>query len=70
MSQDNATSSRPGAEAPRPSRAEAVAALRPRYQADLDQGTERFFEPRRTDCPWCGSSRLKRRLLSRARFQN
>ncbi|WP_184503052.1 class I SAM-dependent methyltransferase [Streptomyces botrytidirepellens] len=70
MSQDNATSDTLGAEAPRPSRAEAVAALRPRYQADLDQGTERFFEPRRTDCPWCGSTRLKRRLRTKDRFQN
>ncbi|MFF4233656.1 methyltransferase domain-containing protein [Streptomyces sp. NPDC001820] len=33
-------------------------ALRPGYAADLKTGTERFFEPRRPDCPWCGSTRL------------
>ncbi|MFD8094518.1 class I SAM-dependent methyltransferase [Streptomyces malaysiensis] len=54
----------------KPSRAETVAALRPRYQADLTRGTERFFEPRRTDCPWCGSTRLARRLLTKDRYQN
>ncbi|MER7795198.1 class I SAM-dependent methyltransferase [Streptomyces sp. NPDC097640] len=43
-------------------RAAAVAALRPRYADDLARGTERLFEPRRTDCPWCGSDRLEERL--------
>ncbi|MCX4751515.1 class I SAM-dependent methyltransferase [Kitasatospora sp. NBC_01287] len=43
-------------------RARAVAALRPGYQADLADGTERFFEPRRADCPWCGSTLLRVRL--------
>ncbi|MGX1913310.1 class I SAM-dependent methyltransferase [Streptomyces phaeochromogenes] len=47
---------------PTPSRAEQVAALRPVYQADLARGLDRFFEPRRSDCPWCGSTRLKTRL--------
>ncbi|MET7764019.1 class I SAM-dependent methyltransferase [Streptomyces sp. NPDC005393] len=59
----------PGAPA-KPSRAETVAGLRPRYQADLAHGTGRFFEPRRTDCPWCGSARLKRRLRTKDRYQN
>ncbi|KPI07561.1 hypothetical protein OK074_0271 [Actinobacteria bacterium OK074] len=45
-----------------PDRAAQVAALRPGYSADLAAGTERFFEPRRTACPWCDSSRLKTRL--------
>ena len=27
----------------------------PAYQADLAKGLDRFFEPRRTTCPWCGS---------------
>lgn len=49
------------ATAPRP-RAERIAALRPAYQADLAEGTDRFFEPRRTTCPWCGSARLTTRL--------
>lgn len=43
-------------------RAERVAAVPPRYQRDLAQGTGRFFVPRREDCPWCGSRRLARRL--------
>jgi 2-polyprenyl-3-methyl-5-hydroxy-6-metoxy-1,4-benzoquinol methylase len=54
----------------KPGRAEAVAALRPRYQADLAQGTERFFEPRREDCTWCGSDRLRERLRTVDRFQH
>ncbi|MFJ9818990.1 class I SAM-dependent methyltransferase [Streptomyces sp. NPDC101151] len=41
---------------------ERVAALRPAYQADLADGTERFFAARRTTCPWCTSSRLATRL--------
>ncbi|GAB2585203.1 class I SAM-dependent methyltransferase [Streptomyces capparidis] len=44
------------------SRAAAVAAARPRYQADLAGGVERFRQPRRPDCPWCGSTRLRQRL--------
>ncbi|MGW7131528.1 class I SAM-dependent methyltransferase [Streptomyces bobili] len=39
-----------------------IAALRPRYRADLAAGPDRFFEPRRTDCPWCGCDRLTTRL--------
>ncbi|MFF7532989.1 class I SAM-dependent methyltransferase [Streptomyces bobili] len=39
-----------------------IAALRPRYRADLAAGLDRFFEPRRTDCPWCGCDRLTTRL--------
>ncbi|MFE0175802.1 class I SAM-dependent methyltransferase [Streptomyces sp. NPDC059002] len=42
--------------------AQQVAERRPAYLAELAQGTERFHEPRRTDCPWCGSSRLRVRL--------
>ncbi|WP_329560973.1 class I SAM-dependent methyltransferase [Kitasatospora sp. NBC_01266] len=43
-------------------RSRQVAALRPGYQAELADGTDRFFEPRRTDCPWCGATRLRTRL--------
>ncbi|MGW1174655.1 class I SAM-dependent methyltransferase [Kitasatospora sp. NPDC002543] len=43
-------------------RARRVAARRPAYRAELAGGTERFFEPRRADCPWCGSGRLRVRL--------
>ncbi|RPF29844.1 methyltransferase family protein [Streptomyces sp. Ag109_G2-6] len=32
------------------------------YRADLSGGTERFLEPRRPDCPWCGSDRLTVRV--------
>ncbi|MFD8984740.1 methyltransferase domain-containing protein [Streptomyces sp. NPDC059564] len=28
------------------------------YRAELADGTDRFLEPRRPDCPWCGSLRL------------
>lgn len=32
------------------------------YRADLAAGTDRFFEPRRPDCPWCGSRQLSVRV--------
>ncbi|MGQ0629472.1 MAG: class I SAM-dependent methyltransferase [Sporichthyaceae bacterium] len=37
-------------------------AERERYAEDIALGWSRFFEPRRLDCPWCGSTELKRRL--------
>ncbi|MCO1578296.1 class I SAM-dependent methyltransferase [Crossiella sp. SN42] len=40
-------------------RGDRVAELRAAYAAELAQGTERFFEPRRADCPWCGGTALK-----------
>jgi hypothetical protein len=51
-------------------RAAEVAALRPGYQADLAEGTDRFFEPRRADCSWCGSTRLRLRLRTRDLLQH
>ncbi|MEV6766326.1 class I SAM-dependent methyltransferase [Streptomyces sp. NPDC051105] len=39
-----------------------IEALRSAYQRDLADGVDRFFEPRRTTCPWCGSDRLTTRL--------
>ncbi|MEU9150279.1 class I SAM-dependent methyltransferase [Streptomyces sp. NPDC048417] len=39
-----------------------IEALRSAYQRDLADGVDRFFEPRRTTCPWCGSGRLTTRL--------
>ncbi|MER5885241.1 class I SAM-dependent methyltransferase [Streptomyces sp. NPDC001941] len=39
-----------------------VARLRPVYQRELALGTDRFYEDRRPDCPWCGSTRLRTRL--------
>ncbi|MFF8480086.1 class I SAM-dependent methyltransferase [Streptomyces antibioticus] len=41
---------------------ERIAALRPAYRADLEAGPDRFFEPPRTDCPWCGGTELSTRL--------
>ncbi|OAH10045.1 class I SAM-dependent methyltransferase [Streptomyces jeddahensis] len=41
---------------------QAVAERRPACLRELAQGTDRFHEPRRTDCPWCGSERLRLRL--------
>lgn len=37
-------------------------ARRPYYQEELAGGIERFFEPRRETCPWCGSANLSVRL--------
>jgi SAM-dependent methyltransferase len=37
-------------------------ARRPYYQAELAAGVERFLEPRRDTCPWCGSTDLSVRL--------
>ncbi|MEV1018738.1 class I SAM-dependent methyltransferase [Streptomyces sp. NPDC050264] len=42
--------------------AQAVADRRPAYLTELARGTERFHEPRRGDCPWCGSTKLRTRL--------
>lgn len=35
---------------------------RPYYQAELARGVERFLEPRRDTCPWCGFTDLSVRL--------
>ncbi|GAA2716562.1 MULTISPECIES: class I SAM-dependent methyltransferase [Streptomyces] len=43
-------------------RTQEVARLRVDYQRELARGTDRFHEPKRTECPWCGSSRLRTRL--------
>ncbi|MFF4283987.1 class I SAM-dependent methyltransferase [Streptomyces sp. NPDC001633] len=50
-------------------RRERVAALRADYRSELAEGLERFFEPRRTVCPWCASDRLRRRLRSTDHLQ-
>ncbi|MEU5238883.1 class I SAM-dependent methyltransferase [Streptomyces lydicus] len=46
-----------------------VAARRPRYLDELKDGTGRFFEERRTSCPWCDSGRLRRRLRTTDHLQ-
>ncbi|MGY0486960.1 class I SAM-dependent methyltransferase [Streptomyces sp. WG-D5] len=51
------------------STAQAVAERRPAYLTELARGTERFHEPRRTDCPWCGAERLRTRLRTTDLFQ-
>lgn len=53
-----------------PSLAERVAELRPAYLADLAEGTDRFFEPPATVCPWCGGGPLTRRLRTTDLFQH
>lgn len=42
--------------------ADPVASRRPGYLADLAGGVDRFFEPRRSSCPWCGSAALRGRV--------
>jgi SAM-dependent methyltransferase len=48
---------------------EVVEDLRPVYADLVADGTERFFEPRREDCPWCGSSELSVRVSTIDRYQ-
>lgn len=36
--------------------------LRAEFAAELADGTRRFYEPRRADCPWCGGVRLRHLL--------
>jgi SAM-dependent methyltransferase len=47
---------------PTPPTSPAVAQRRAEYLSELAQGTDHFHEPRRPDCPWCGSRRLRTRL--------
>ncbi|KUO22916.1 class I SAM-dependent methyltransferase [Streptomyces dysideae] len=47
---------------PAPSASQAAARRRAAYLAELAEGTDRFHAPRRDDCPWCGSTRLRTRL--------
>ncbi len=35
------------------------------YADELAQGVDRFFEPRRETCPWCGSGTLSQRVRSK-----
>ncbi|MFI8262677.1 methyltransferase domain-containing protein [Streptomyces sp. NPDC085665] len=48
--------------APADADADADAARSAAYRAELAFGTDRFLEPRRADCPWCGSRRLSVRV--------
>ena len=44
--------------------ATARAEAREYYDAELAKGVDRFLEPRRETCPWCGSEELSVRLRS------
>jgi SAM-dependent methyltransferase len=46
----------------RAAEADPVEIRRPAYEAELADGIDRFFEPRRTSCPWCGAPDLCVRL--------
>jgi SAM-dependent methyltransferase len=37
---------------------------RARYQAEIAAGVDRYLEPRRDTCPWCGSRALSHRLTA------
>ncbi|MEU9879566.1 class I SAM-dependent methyltransferase [Streptomyces phaeochromogenes] len=47
---------------PTPPAQQTAARRRAAYLSELAQGTDHFHEPRRPDCPWCGSRRLRTRL--------
>ncbi len=38
--------------------------LREEFAADLADGVDRFYEPRRADCPWCGDVELRPLITS------
>jgi SAM-dependent methyltransferase len=42
---------------------------REEYAADLTGGTDRFLEPAREDCPWCGGRELRVRIRTSDRVQ-
>lgn len=46
------------------------AAHRAAYPAELALDPDRFHEPHRPDCPWCGSRRLRTRLRTRDLLQH
>ncbi|MDI2127241.1 class I SAM-dependent methyltransferase [Yinghuangia seranimata] len=58
-----------GPRAPKAVSADELAEKRARYAADLALGVDRFLEPRRDTCPWCGSPHLEVRLRTRDRLQ-
>ncbi|CAM5550120.1 hypothetical protein SGLAM104S_07263 [Streptomyces glaucescens] len=45
-----------------PAAPQVTARRRAACLAELAHGTERFLEPRRAQCPWCGSPRLRTRF--------
>jgi SAM-dependent methyltransferase len=57
------------AEARAAERRARVEESRPLYAADISAGVDRYLEPRRKNCPWCGSPELSRMLTSPDLFQ-
>ena len=53
-----------------PAEVDTYAARRPAYDELLAAGTERFFEARRTTCPWCDSTALTERIRVPDRLQH
>jgi ubiquinone/menaquinone biosynthesis C-methylase UbiE len=49
--------------------ADPHADLRAVYEAEIARGVDRFFEPRRSSCPWCDSSDLRLRVTTRDMYQ-
>ena len=47
-----------------------IAEAREYYAEELAKGIDRFFEPRRETCPWCGSGTLHKRLRSKELVQH
>ncbi|MGK5440404.1 methyltransferase domain-containing protein [Micromonospora sp. URMC 105] len=50
-------------------RAERLARARVDYAAELARGVDRFFEPPRDSCPWCGDPRLRQVVDTPDRIQ-
>lgn len=58
-----------GPAAPEPASGPSNEELRPAYEALLAEGTQRFFEPPREDCPMCGARELSKALELGDRYQ-
>ena len=58
-----------GKPGPDPEETERFATTSAEYARDLRDGTDRFFEERRSTCPWCESDDLRRVLTTGDRFQ-
>jgi ubiquinone/menaquinone biosynthesis C-methylase UbiE len=58
-----------GFAAPEPAAGPSNEELRPAYDALLADGTARFFEPRREDCPMCGERKLSKAFELGDRYQ-
>ncbi len=53
-----------------PAEEDLYEARRPRYDELLDRPIDRFFEPRRSTCPWCDSASLRERVRVPDRLQH